>query len=132
MVKTICCVYSYNKLDFKKYAKSATYDDVISYHDIITKLVKNDIDSNKPSTFIINSYIRKRLIRAINNDSSIILYAIKSTEKDTIEHIKELVSQLSSFDFNYELVVVNQHKMKSEIIDDGFTSEFLGIKHVTI
>ena len=56
MNKTIRCVYSYNKLDFKKYAKAAEYDEVISYYDIITKLVKNDIDSNKPSTFIINSY----------------------------------------------------------------------------
>ncbi len=131
MNKTICCVYSYNKLDFKKYAKSADYDDVISYHDIITKLVKNDVNSNKPSTFIINSYIRKRLIRAINNESSIILYAIKSVNKDTIEHIKELVLQLSDNDYRYELVVVNKHKMKSEI-DDDFVSEFFGIKHVTI
>ena len=58
MQKKIYCVYSHNKLDFKKYVKSANYDDVISFHDIITKLVKNDVNSNKPSTFIINSYIK--------------------------------------------------------------------------
>lgn len=131
MNKTIRCVYSYNKLDFKKYAKAAEYDEVISYYDIITKLVKNDIDSNKPSTFIINSYIRKRLIRAIGNESSTILYAIKTIDKDTIEHIKELVRQISNVDYGYELVVINKHKMKSEITHD-FISEFLDTSHVTI
>ena len=131
MSKTICCVYSYNKLDFKKYAKSADYDDVISYHDIITKLVKNDVNSNKPSTFIINSYIRKRLIRAINNESSIILYAIKSMNIDTIIHIKELVCQLSDLDYDYELVIVNHHKMDVELTDE-LSDEFLNISNVAI
>tara|TARA_B100000519_G_scaffold184668_1_gene179229 strand:- start:2167 stop:2562 length:396 start_codon:yes stop_codon:yes gene_type:complete len=131
MPRKIYCVYSHNKLDFKKYVKSANYDDVISFHDIITKLVKNDVNSNKPSTFIINSYIRKRLIRAINNESAVILYAIKSIDIDTILHIKELVQQLSEFDYKYELVVVNKHKMKFELTED-FSSQFLGIKDVTI
>lgn len=131
MPRKIYCVYSHNKLDFKKYVKSANYDDVISFHDIITKLVKNDVDSNKPSTFIINSYIRKRLIRAINNESSVILYAIKSIDLDTILHIKELVNQLSEFNYNYELVIVNEHKMKFNLTDE-FSSEFLGINNVTI
>jgi len=131
MSRRIYCVYSHNKLDFKKYVKSSEYDDVISFHDIITKLVKNDIDSNKPSTFIINSYIRKRLIRAINNESSIILYAIKSMNIDTIIHIKELVCQLSDLDYGYELVIVNHHKMDVELTDE-LSDEFLNISNVAI
>ena len=131
MQKKIYCVYSHNKLDFKKYVKSANYDDVISFHDIITKLVKNDVNSNKPSTFIINSYIRKKLNRAIGNDSNTILYAIKEIELDTILHIKDLVEQLEGFGYKYELVIVNQHKMSYELTD-GISNEFMGIKHVTI
>jgi len=131
MDNKIYCVYSHNKLDFKKYVKSAEYDDVISFHDIITKLVKNDINSNKPSTFIINSYIRKRLIRAINNDSTTILYAIKSLDTDTIKHIKELVHQLTSSSYNYELVIVNEHKMTFDLTNE-FSSEFIGIKNIAI
>ena len=131
MQKKIYCVYSHNKLDFKKYVKSANYDDVISFHDIITKLVKNDVNSNKPSTFIINSYIRKKLNRAIGNDSHTILYAIKEVELDTILHIKDLVEQLQGIEYKYELVIVNKHKMKYELTD-GISNEFMGIKHVTI
>ena len=131
MQKKIYCVYSHNKLDFKKYVKSANYDDVISFHDIITKLVKNDVDSNKPSTFIINSYIRKKLNRAIGNDSHTILYAIKEIHLDTIIHIKDLVEQLQGVEYKYELVIVNKHKMKYELTD-GISNEFMGIKHVII
>ena len=131
MSRRIYCVYSHNKLDFKKYVKSTEYDDVISFHDIITKLVKNDIDSNKPSTFIINSYIRKRLIRAINNESSIILYAIKSMNIDTIIHIKELVCQLSDVEYDYELVIINHHKMDVELTDE-LSDEFLNTSNVAI
>ena len=56
-MKIINCVYSRNKLDFKKFSKNAVYDDVISYHDIITKLIKNDNKSDKPSLFVVNLYI---------------------------------------------------------------------------
>ena len=60
LMKRFDCVYTKNKLDFKKYSRSNTYQEVISYYDIIAKLIKNDADGIKPSEYVVNSYIRKK------------------------------------------------------------------------
>jgi len=61
-MKKFDCVYAKNKLDFKKFSRSCDYQEVISYYDVIAKLVKNDADGIKPSEYVVNSYIRKKIM----------------------------------------------------------------------
>jgi len=133
-MKKICCIYSRNKLDFKKYAKSTKYDDVINYNDITSKLIKNDINSIKPSTIVINSYIRKKLLKALENEKSkAILYALKTLEKDTVSAIKELIADYHTDEYEMNLIVLNPEKLKINIEEYvEFLEQFDKIEYVEV
>ncbi len=123
-MKIINCVYSRNKLDFKKFSKNAVYDDVISYHDIITKLIKNDNKSDKPSPFVVNSYIRKKIVRAVTDGNvSTILYALKNLDLETVQHIKSLIQENYIGKLQMNLIVI-KHRKNDFVIDDSFNVEF--------
>ena len=123
-MKIINCVYSRNKLDFKKFSKNAVYDDVISYHDIITKLIKNDNKSDKPSPFVVNSYIRKKIVRAVTDGNvSTVLYALKNLDIETIQHIKSLIQENYIGKLQMNLIVI-KHRKNDFVIDDSFNVEF--------
>lgn len=128
-MKIINCVYTRNKLDFKKYSKNSDNHDIVSFHDIITKLVKNDINSNKPSTLVINSYIRKRLIKALTDDDvTKILYALKNLNVDTIDYIKDLINDVYEGKIKYNLIIVKNKKLNINLNDD-FANCFNTIKY---
>ncbi len=126
-LKTVNCVYSRNKLDFKKFSKNATFDDIVSYHDIITKLIKNDNKSDKPSSLVVNSYIRKKIVRAITDDNiSTILYAVKKLDIDTVQHIKSLIEENYEGNLQFNLIII-KHKKNAFEIDEAFNKEFTNI-----
>jgi hypothetical protein len=116
-MKKIKCVYSKNKLDFKKYSRCSDYQEVVSYYDIIAKLIKNDVDGVKPSDFVINSYIRKKLIKAIE-DSDTILYALKNLDSDAIDSIRTIASEVYEGEIIFELAIIDAKKNKIEICED--------------
>ncbi len=116
-MKKIKCVYSKNKLDFKKYSRCSDYQEVVSYYDIIAKLIKNDVDGVKPSDFVINSYIRKKLIKAIE-DSDTILYALKNLDSDAIESCITIASEVYECEIIFELAIIDAKKNKIEICED--------------
>lgn len=123
-MKIINCVYSRNKLDFKKFSKGIAYDDVISYHDIITKLIKNDNKNDKPSPYVVNSYIRKKIIKAVTDDNiSTVLYALKNLDIDTVKYIRELISENYSGKLQMNLIVI-KNKKNTFTVDESFNVEF--------
>lgn len=123
-MKIINCVYSRNKLDFKKFSKNSSYDDVISYHDIITKLIKNDNKSDKPSPFVVNSYIRKKIVKAVTDENiSTILYALKNLDIETVQHIRSLIQENYSGKLQMNLIVI-KHKKNTFTVDESFNVEF--------
>ena len=123
-MKIINCVYSRNKLDFKKFSKNAVYDEGISDHDIITKLIKNDNKSDKPSPFVVNSYIRKKIVRAVTDGNvSTILYALKNLDLETVQHIKSLIQENYIGKLQMNLIVI-KHRKNDFVIDDSFNVEF--------
>lgn len=128
-MKVINCVYSRNKLDFKKFSKNAKFDDVISYHDIITKLIKNDSKNDKPSAYVINSYIRRKLIKSVTDKNiSVILYAIKNLDIETIDYIKSLIEENYAGDFQFNLIIVKNKRSTLEI-SDSLDNHFSKITH---
>ena len=133
-MKKICCIYSRNKLDFKKYAKSTKYDDIINYNDITSKLIKNDINSDKPSVIVINSYIRKKLQKALENKKSTsILYALKTLENQTINSIKGLIYEFYQDEYELELIVLNPEKLKIDIDKfHDFLQQFNQIHYINV
>lgn len=116
-MKRFDCVYTKNKLDFKKYSRSSDYQEVISYYDIIAKLIKNDIEGVKPSEYVVNSYIRKKIIKAIT-DSDEILYALKNLDTETIESLKSLVLENNQGEISFNLIVIDSKKSKIDIEED--------------
>ena len=116
-MKKIKCVYSKNKLDFKKYSRCSDFKEVVSYYDIIAKLIKNDVDGVKPSEFVVNSYIRKKLLKAIV-DSDTILYALKSLDIEAIDSIRSIIMEVYDGEIVFELAVIDTKKNKIEMCDD--------------
>jgi hypothetical protein len=116
-MKKIKCVYSKNKLDFKKYSRCSDYQEVVSYYDIIAKLIKNDIDGVKPSEFVVNSYIRKRLIKAIE-DSDTILYALKNLDAEAVDSIKSIVCEAYEGEIIFELAIIDAKRNKIDLCED--------------
>jgi len=121
-MKQFDCVYTKNKLDFKKYSRSSDYQEVISYYDIIAKLIKNDIDGVKPSEYVVNSYIWKKIIKAVS-DSNKILYALKNLDHETIESLKSLVLENNQGEITFNLIVIDSKKSKVDI-EEKLQSKF--------
>jgi hypothetical protein len=116
-MKKFDCVYAKNKLDFKKFSRSCDYQEVISYYDVIAKLVKNDADGIKPSEYVVNSYIRKKIIKAVSESDSI-LYALKNLDAPTVEAIKSLANDACPHDIEYTLIIIDSKKSKLEISEE--------------
>lgn len=116
-MKKFDCVYAKNKLDFKKFSRNSSYQEVISYYDVIAKLVKNDVDGSRPSEYVVNSYIRKKIIKAIS-ESDDILYALKNIDKETIDAIRSLINEAHDGDVEYKLIIIDSKKSKSDIDEE--------------
>ena len=114
-MKQVNFVYSRNKLDFKKFIKSTEYSDVVSYHDIITKLVKNDSDNDKPSEFVVNSYLRRKIVKSMSDVNSMsIVYALKDLDPEIITSIKELMEECWSEEIDFKLTIIEHKKLECE------------------
>jgi hypothetical protein len=110
-MKIVNFIYSRNKLDFKKYTKDINYNDVISYHDIITKLIKNDKNNEKPSENVVNTYMIRKIIRSVSVEAdSIILYALSDINSDTINSICELMESHSESDITFNFTIITHKK----------------------
>jgi hypothetical protein len=121
-------VHAKNKLDFKKFSRNCEYQEVISYYDIIAKLIKNDIDGTKPNEYVVNSYIRKKIIKAVT-ESADILYALRSLDIETIDAIKSLVMDSYDGEIEYKLIIIDSKKNNIDIEED-FYSRFTEIVFV--
>lgn len=120
-MKKVSFIYSRNKLDFKKYSKITDYDDIISYHDIITKLVKNDDDNDRPSEIVVNTYLRKKILKAMTDENvGHVIYALKELDVSTIKSIIEIMEDYnSSEDLSVKLIVIKHKKFSVEIEEDS-------------
>jgi hypothetical protein len=132
-MKVINFVYSRNKLDFKKYIKNVEYNDVISYHDIITKLIKNDKNNEKPSDNVINTYIMRKIIRTISDpNESVILYALSDINSDTINSICNLILEISDKNVEFNCVIINHKKIKISENDINCLKSIEFLKNIEI
>ena len=120
-MKKVSFIYSRNKLDFKKYSKITEYDDIISYHDIITKLVKNDDYNDRPSEIVVNTYLRKKILKAMTDEKvGHVIYALKELDVSTISSIIEIMEDYnSSDDLSVKLVVIKHKKFSVDIDKDS-------------
>tara|TARA_Y100000389_G_scaffold205124_1_gene263577 strand:+ start:4826 stop:5230 length:405 start_codon:yes stop_codon:yes gene_type:complete len=120
-MKKVSFIYSRNKLDFKKYSKITKYDDIISYHDIITKLVKNDDYNDRPSEIVVNTYLRKKILKAMTDEKvGHVIYALKELDVSTINSIIEIMENYnSSDDLSVKLVVIKHKKFSVDIDKDS-------------
>ena len=116
-MKKFDCVYAKNKLDFKKFSRSSNYQEVISYYDVIAKLVKNDVEGIRPSEYVVNSYIRKKIIKAVT-ESDDVLYALKNLDGETVEAIKSLINEAHEGDIEYKLIIIDSKKTITDISED--------------
>jgi len=111
--KRFDCMYVKSKIDFKKYSKINEYQEIISFYDIISKLTKGDDTGLKPSDYVINSYILKKLNKALS-DSESILYAIKNLDHETIDSIKSLIKQ-QDHSIQFNLIVLDDEELDSNV-----------------
>jgi hypothetical protein len=117
-MKQINFVYSRNKLDFKKFAKLSSYDEVVSYHDIITKLVKNDNDNDRPSEYVVNSYLRRKIIKAMTDKNVVrIIYALKDLDYGIIISIRDLMVEVYSGEVEFNLTIIDHKKFEWNKLD---------------
>lgn len=133
-MKEVNFIYSRNKLDFKKFSKMSEYDDIISYHDIITKLVKNDDDNDRPSEWVINSYLRKKIIKSMS-DSAInkVIYALKELNVETIESIISLMKDsIIDSELELNLTIIQHKKFKPDFADEQDFKFFNKIEYISL
>jgi hypothetical protein len=133
-MKEVNFIYSRNKLDFKKFSKMSEYDDIISYHDIITKLVKNDDDNDRPSEWVINSYLRKKIIKSMS-DSAInkVIYALKELNVETIESIISLMKDsIIDSELELNLTIIQHKKFKPDFVDEQDFKFFNKIEYISL
>ena len=138
--KLITFVYGKNKLDFKKYIKTVNGSnvDVISFHDIVTKLIKNDSNNDRPSDIVVNSYLRKKILKSINDNSvDNIIYALKDIESNVIESIHKLFKsecRIAQVKSEYEIIIINHKKINIEdlSINDNVGKIITGLKVVEL
>ena len=121
--KRFDCIYVKNKIDFKKYTKVNEYQEIISFYDIISKLTKGDDQGLKPSEYVVNSYITKRLSKALCESNSI-LYAIKNLDHDTVDSIKSLIIKNTDC-IQFNLIIPNK-----EEIDSGLCTKFTNVFYI--
>ena len=120
--KRFDCMYVKNKIDFKKYSKINEYQEIISFYDIISKLTKGDEGGFKPSEYVVNSYITKRVSKALC-DSNSILYAIKNLDHDTVDSIKSLIEKCSNECVQFNLIVLEKDEIDNQLCTK-FTNVF--------
>jgi hypothetical protein len=132
-MKVINFVYSRNKLDFKKYIKNVDYDDVISYHDIITKLIKNDKNNEKPSDNVINTYLIRKITKSVSCDNdSTILYALSDINYNTINSICNLILENCTTDVEFNCIIINHKKINISEDDINCLKSIKFIKNIEI
>lgn len=130
-MKQVNFVYTRNKLDFKKYVKSIDYTTVISYHDIITKLIKNDKSNEKPSEFVINSYLRYKILKTLNSPSkNKIIYAINDLDYNVISSVKNMMVENSIEEIEFNLVIVKHKKLEWTEDDDELLDKLTFINDI--
>ena len=110
-MKKIYCIYSKNKIDFKKYFKSVNFDVIINYDDIVFRLIKSDFNNERPSDIIVNLCIRKKMQRALKNKCcNTILYVLENLDSDTINAIKILIEEFYHGEYELNLIISNFEK----------------------
>lgn len=97
-------IYS-NKSNFKKYIKKENLISV-NYFDVIEKLSKGDIYKENPSEDIVNVYLYRRLLKAIDNSDDI-AYAISNINESIIDSLYNILLKYYSKKYiNFELVIL--------------------------
>jgi hypothetical protein len=126
----ICCN---SKSDFVWYTKSFKYDVVVNYNDIVVNLVKSDIMNVTPSVSIVNLYIRKKILKIMEDsllqESSKFAYFIKDLEEDSIDGIFSLVLELAkstNVKYTNNLIIINH----DGVLDKNILAKFNSIKFI--
>lgn len=129
-VDYICCN---SKSDFVWYTKSFEYNAIVNYNDIIINLVKSDIMNATPSSSIVNLYIRKKILKIMEDslakESSKFAYFIKDLKEDSTNGIFSLVLELAkSTNIQYinNLIVINH----DGLLDKNILCKFNSVKFI--
>ena len=84
----VCC----SKEDFKAKYKKAEAVEIINYYDIINKLESNDVFKEKPTDFIVQSYVMKKILRSVQSKKvERIFYLMDKYSDDRFEYLKAKV-----------------------------------------
>ncbi len=105
-------VWCKTRTEFERLAKSGDYDLIISYFDIFNRLIKSDPYGKEPSDTIISLYIRKLLMRCLDDsegkDQAKILYMFKTLDNGSVLGFKEFVNDLLEEPVDLDLIIINR------------------------
>lgn len=85
----------YTKKDWKLIYLPFKYETIIDYNDIISKIIKNDINKSIPSNIIVSSNIISKLKKIFETETDIqVLYILKNGNHESIENIIEVINKM--------------------------------------
>jgi hypothetical protein len=85
------------KKDYKNEILNDSFDEIIDYNIIISKLSKNDVYKSHPTNKVISYQIHKKLRNVIEKKDDIsILYIVKNPTAEVIGNICKVISDLSN------------------------------------
>ena len=103
-----------------------------SENECALELTKNDDDNDRPSEWVINSYLRKKIIKSMS-DSAInkVIYALKELNIETIESIISLMKDsIIDSELELNLTIIQHKKFKPDFIDEQDFKIFNKIEYI--
>ena len=105
------CAWYLSRKDFLKFTKHYNeHDFVVDYHAIITKLSKSDIHNAEPPATVVGLHLVKQLNEILEKDMPKIrlLYTLKNLDIETIETLKEFISNSTEKSVEFNLYIINR------------------------
>jgi hypothetical protein len=125
-------VWCKTRTEFDKLYRSNGHDLAISYSDIYNRLMKSDPYNEEPSDVIITLYIRKMIMRALQNkieneaDDFSIAYMFNNLDQDSVAGVHDFMSELFESEVELNLTVIN----RSDYPKQGVLSKFDNVKFI--
>jgi len=89
---------------FNENFKKNSEEEIVNYHDIMSKLENNDIYKNVPDRKIIEYYIIRKISNIIHSKkTSRIYYFLENLELDIIQSLKKVINQKT---LKYKLLLI--------------------------
>jgi hypothetical protein len=125
-------VWCKTRTEFDKLYRLNSYDLAVSYSDIFNRLMKSDPYNEEPSDVIITLYIRKMIMRALQNkindeaEDFSIAYMFNNLDQDSVAGVHNFMSELFNSEIELNLTVIN----RSDYPKQGVLSKFDNVKFI--